>query len=54
MVTLVARITGPAGAKPLMLMSHADVVPAVGANWTHPPFSADHERRLRMGARRDR
>lgn len=41
MVTLVARLAGPAGVKPLMLMSHADVVPAVGANWTHPPFSAD-------------
>ena len=41
MVTLVARIPGPAGVKPLMLMSHADVVPAVGANWTHPPFGAD-------------
>ena len=41
MVTLVAKIPGPAGVKPLMLMSHADVVPAVRANWTHPPFSAD-------------
>src|SRR6266481_7897131 len=41
MVTLVARMPGPAGVKPLMLMSHGDVVPAVGANWTHPPFGAD-------------
>src|SRR5208282_2442939 len=41
MVTLVARIPGPAGVKPLLLMSHADVVPAVGANWTHHPFDAD-------------
>ena len=41
MVTLVARIAGPAGVKPLLLMSHADVVPAVGANWTHHPFDAD-------------
>jgi acetylornithine deacetylase/succinyl-diaminopimelate desuccinylase-like protein len=41
MVTLVARIPGPAGVKPLLLMSHADVVPAVGANWTHKPFGAD-------------
>ena len=41
MVTLVARIPGPAGVKPLLLMSHADVVPTVAANWTHPPFSAD-------------
>src|SRR5713101_5520057 len=41
MVTLVARIPGPAGVKPLLLMSHGDVVPAVGANWTHHPFDAD-------------
>src|SRR6266852_1801 len=41
MVTVVARLPGPAGVKPLMLMSHADVVPAMGANWTHPPFNAD-------------
>jgi acetylornithine deacetylase/succinyl-diaminopimelate desuccinylase-like protein len=41
MVTLVARIPGPAGVKPLLLMSHADVVPTVAANWTHPPFGAD-------------
>ena len=41
MVTLVARIPGPAGVKPLLLMSHGDVVPAVGANWTHQPFGAD-------------
>src|SRR3984893_16819697 len=41
MVTLVARIPGPAGVKPILLMSHADVVPAVGANWTHKPFGAD-------------
>ena len=41
MVTLVARMPGPAGVKPLLLMSHADVVPAVGANWTHRPFDAE-------------
>src|SRR6202158_3617757 len=41
MVTLVARIPGPAGVKPILLMSHADGVPAVGANWTHQPFGAD-------------
>ena len=32
MVTLVARLPGPPGVKPLLLMSHADVVPAVGTN----------------------
>jgi acetylornithine deacetylase/succinyl-diaminopimelate desuccinylase-like protein len=41
MVSIVARIPGPTGVKPLLLMSHGDVVPAVGANWTHPPFGAD-------------
>ncbi len=41
MVTLVARLPGPSGVKPLLLMSHADVVPAVGANWSHPPFGGD-------------
>ncbi|HVA79446.1 MAG TPA: M20/M25/M40 family metallo-hydrolase [Candidatus Binataceae bacterium] len=39
--TLIARLPGPAGVKPLLLMSHADVVPAVAADWSHPPFSAD-------------
>lgn len=41
MVNLVARIPGPPGVKPLLLMSHADVVPAVAKDWSHPPFSAD-------------
>ncbi|MGH7949424.1 MAG: M20/M25/M40 family metallo-hydrolase, partial [Candidatus Binataceae bacterium] len=41
MVNLVAWLPGPAGTKPLMLMSHADVVPARAAEWTHPPFSAE-------------
>ncbi|MFZ0658057.1 MAG: M20/M25/M40 family metallo-hydrolase, partial [Candidatus Binataceae bacterium] len=40
-MSLVARLPGPAGVKPLLLMSHADVVPAVAADWSHPPFSAD-------------
>ncbi|HEY6417701.1 MAG TPA: M20/M25/M40 family metallo-hydrolase [Candidatus Binataceae bacterium] len=41
MVSLVARLPGPPGVKPLLLMSHADVVPAVAANWSHPPFGAN-------------
>ncbi len=40
-VNLVARIPGPPGVKPFLMMSHADVVPAVAADWSHPPFSAD-------------
>ncbi|HYA36146.1 MAG TPA: M20/M25/M40 family metallo-hydrolase [Candidatus Binataceae bacterium] len=43
MVTLVARLPGPANSKPFMLMSHADVVPAVAKDWSHPPFAADLE-----------
>jgi acetylornithine deacetylase/succinyl-diaminopimelate desuccinylase-like protein len=41
MVNLVARLPGPSGVKPLLLMSHADVVPAIASNWSHPPFAAD-------------
>ncbi len=41
MVNLVARIPGPPGTKPLLLMSHADVVPAVARDWKHLPFSGD-------------
>jgi acetylornithine deacetylase/succinyl-diaminopimelate desuccinylase-like protein len=38
---LVARLPGPPNVKPLLLMSHADVVPAVASDWSHPPFRAD-------------
>jgi acetylornithine deacetylase/succinyl-diaminopimelate desuccinylase-like protein len=41
MANLVARIAGPPGVKPLLLMSHADVVPAVAKDWKHPPFAAE-------------
>ncbi len=41
MVTLVARIPGDVTQRPLLFMSHADVVPAVADEWKHPPFSAD-------------
>ncbi len=40
-VNLVAHLPGPAGLKPFMMMSHADVVPAVAEQWSHPPFGAD-------------
>ncbi len=40
-VNLIARLPGPPGVKPLLLMSHADVVPVAAANWSHPPFAAD-------------
>jgi acetylornithine deacetylase/succinyl-diaminopimelate desuccinylase-like protein len=41
MVTLVARIPGDVALRPLLFMSHADVVPADADEWSHPPFSAD-------------
>src|ERR1700676_1081541 len=41
MANLVARLPGPPGLKPMLLMSHADVVPVVAKDWSHPPFSAD-------------
>ncbi len=40
-VSLVARLPGPPDKKPFLLLSHADVVPAVAADWSHPPFSGD-------------
>jgi acetylornithine deacetylase/succinyl-diaminopimelate desuccinylase-like protein len=40
-VSLVARLPGPADKKPFLLLSHVDVVPAVAADWSHPPFSGD-------------
>jgi acetylornithine deacetylase/succinyl-diaminopimelate desuccinylase-like protein len=41
MANLVAKLPGPAGVKPLLLMSHADVVPVVAKDWNHAPFSGD-------------
>ena len=41
MANLIAKLPGPAGAKPLLLMSHADVVPAVAKDWSHSPFNGD-------------
>lgn len=37
---LVARLPGRSG-RSVVLMSHSDVVPAVSAEWSHPPFAAD-------------
>jgi acetylornithine deacetylase/succinyl-diaminopimelate desuccinylase-like protein len=41
MATLVARIPGDVALRPLLFMSHADVVPAEADEWSHPPFNAD-------------
>lgn len=40
--SVVARLRGDGtGGKPLLLLSHLDVVPAPPAGWTHDPFSGD-------------
>ena len=36
---LLIRLKGDGSLRPLLLMSHLDVVPAEPAHWTHPPFS---------------
>jgi len=40
--SVVARLPGHASShkRPLLLLSHLDVVPAEPAHWTHPPFEA--------------
>lgn len=40
---VVARLKGNGSAKPILLASHADVVAADEAEWTHPPFAAVEE-----------
>jgi len=37
----VARLRGTGQERPLLLMAHLDVVPAVAAEWRHAPFAAD-------------
>ena len=36
---LVVRLRGDGSQRPLLLISHLDVVPAEPARWTHPPFA---------------
>lgn len=36
---LVARLKGSGKAKPILLLHHIDVVPAVASDWSFPPFS---------------
>ena len=38
---VVARLRGTGAARPLLFLSHLDVVPAEPAKWTHPPFGAE-------------
>jgi len=39
--SVVARLRGDGSQRPLLLMSHIDVVPAEAREWTHPPFAAE-------------
>ncbi len=40
LTSLVVRYRGrPSGRKPIMLMAHLDVVPALASDWTRPPFT---------------
>jgi len=38
---VIARLRGDGSKKPLLLMSHIDVVPADSSRWTVPPFSGE-------------
>lgn len=39
--SVVARIKGNGSKRPLLLLSHLDVVPAVAADWEHDPFGGE-------------
>lgn len=39
--TLIARLAGDGSERPLLLMSHTDVVPVERAQWTHDPFGGE-------------
>ena len=38
---LVVRLRGDGSQRPLLLLSHLDVVPAAPSQWTHPPFAGE-------------
>jgi acetylornithine deacetylase/succinyl-diaminopimelate desuccinylase-like protein len=38
---VVARLRGSGSARPLLFLSHLDVVPVEPSKWTHPPFAGD-------------
>jgi len=39
--SVVARLKGSGARRPLLLLSHLDVVPAVAADWEHAPFGGE-------------
>lgn len=44
---LVARLPGSGAGRPILLLSHLDVVITESARWTHPPFGGDIASTLR-------
>jgi acetylornithine deacetylase/succinyl-diaminopimelate desuccinylase-like protein len=38
---ILARLPGSGGRRPIILLNHMDVVPAVASRWTHPPFGGE-------------
>lgn len=40
-MNFIARLDGPAGVKPLLIMAHSDVVPADPKQWTADPYGAE-------------
>ena len=39
--SIVARLRGDGSARPLLLLAHLDVVPAVAEDWSHDPFGGE-------------
>jgi acetylornithine deacetylase/succinyl-diaminopimelate desuccinylase-like protein len=39
--SIIARLQGSGARRPLLLLSHLDVVPAVAADWKRPPFGGE-------------
>jgi acetylornithine deacetylase/succinyl-diaminopimelate desuccinylase-like protein len=39
--SVIARLKGSGAKRPLLLLSHLDVVPAIAEDWKHPPFGGE-------------
>ena len=54
--SLAVRLRGDGSERPLLMMSHLDVVPAEPSRWSHPPFAGQISDGILYGrgARRDR
>jgi acetylornithine deacetylase/succinyl-diaminopimelate desuccinylase-like protein len=51
--SVIAELEGEKNGKPLILLSHLDVVPANPKEWSFPPFSGEIKKRIYMGKRSD-